>query len=48
MQKAGNKIPAYKETQNYVRTVMGLYNRLNPQGQHMVASVQQAPTELSN
>ena len=48
VQKAGNKIPAYKETQNYVRTVMGLYNRLNPQGQHMVASVQQAPTELSN
>jgi soluble lytic murein transglycosylase-like protein len=48
VQKAGNKIPAYKETQNYVRSVMGLYNRLNPQSQRMVASVQQAPTESSN
>ena len=48
VQKAGNKIPAYKETQNYVRSVMGLYNRLNPQSQRMVASAQLAPTELSN
>jgi soluble lytic murein transglycosylase-like protein len=31
VQKAGNKVPNYKETQNYVRTVMQLYNRLNPQ-----------------
>jgi soluble lytic murein transglycosylase-like protein len=48
VQKAGNKIPAYKETQNYVRSVMGLYNRLNPQSQRMVVSAQLAPTELSN
>jgi soluble lytic murein transglycosylase-like protein len=48
VQRAGNKIPAYKETQNYVRSVMHLYNRLNPKSQRMVASVQQAPTELSN
>lgn len=31
VQKAGNRIPNYKETQNYVRSVMHLYNRLNPQ-----------------
>jgi hypothetical protein len=48
VQKAGNKIPAYRETQNYVRSVMSLYNRLSPPGQRLVASVQQAPTELSN
>ncbi len=46
VQKAGNKIPAYKETQNYVRSVMSLYNRLSPR---VLASVQpQASTELSN
>jgi hypothetical protein len=27
---AGNRIPAYKETQNYVRTVLGLYAHLKP------------------
>lgn len=31
VQKAGNKIPNFKETQNYVRSVMQLYQRLNPQ-----------------
>ena len=30
VQRAGNKIPNYKETQNYVRSVMHLYERLNP------------------
>jgi hypothetical protein len=30
VQRAGNKIPNYKETQNYVRSVMQLYQRLNP------------------
>jgi soluble lytic murein transglycosylase-like protein len=30
VQRAGNQIPAYKETQNYVRTVMGLYAQLKP------------------
>ena len=30
VQRAGNKIPNYKETQNYVRSVMHLYQRLNP------------------
>ena len=28
VQRAGNKIPNYPETQNYVKTVMQLYNRL--------------------
>ena len=30
VQKAGNNIPNYKETQNYVKTVMQLYNGLKP------------------
>ena len=30
VQKAGNQIPAFKETQNYVRTVLGLYAQLKP------------------
>ncbi|WP_298207952.1 lytic transglycosylase domain-containing protein [Acidovorax sp.] len=30
VQRAGNQIPAFKETQNYVRTVMGLYTQLKP------------------
>ena len=30
VQKAGNQVPAFKETQNYVRTVLGLYAQLKP------------------
>jgi hypothetical protein len=30
VQRAGNRIPNYKETQNYVKTVMQLYNMLKP------------------
>jgi soluble lytic murein transglycosylase-like protein len=30
VQRAGNKIPHYKETQNYVKTVMQLYTLLKP------------------
>jgi soluble lytic murein transglycosylase-like protein len=30
VQRAGNRIPAYRETQNYVRTVMQLYTMLRP------------------
>jgi soluble lytic murein transglycosylase-like protein len=30
VQRSGNQIPAYRETQNYVRTVMGLYTLLKP------------------
>ena len=33
VQRAGNKIPNYKETQNYVRSVMQLYRRLSPPAQ---------------
>ena len=39
VQKAGNKIPNYKETQNYVRSVMQLYKRLNPLAQYTAAAV---------
>ncbi len=38
VQKAGNKIPNFKETQNYVRAVMQLYRRLNPQAQSLSAA----------
>ncbi len=31
VKRAGNKIPDYPETQNYVKTVMQLYQRLKPQ-----------------
>ena len=30
VQRAGNQIPAFKETQNYVRTVLALYTQLKP------------------
>jgi len=30
VQRAGNKIPNFKETQNYVKTVMQLYTMLKP------------------
>jgi soluble lytic murein transglycosylase-like protein len=32
VQRAGNKIPNYPETKNYVKTVMQLYNHLKPSG----------------
>jgi soluble lytic murein transglycosylase-like protein len=32
VQRAGNKIPNYVETQNYVKTVMQLYSHLQPPG----------------
>lgn len=38
VQRAGNKIPNYKETQNYVRSVMQLYRRLSPQAQRTQTS----------
>lgn len=59
VQRAGNRIPNYKETQNYVRSVMHLYNRLNPQAASAGASLQiarvrgefhstQVPTDVLN
>ena len=44
VQKAGNKIPNFKETQNYVRAVMQLYRRLSPQTQHLQASTPTSPS----
>lgn len=32
VQRAGNRIPNYRETQNYVKTVLALYAHLKPQG----------------
>ena len=37
VQKAGNKVPNYPETQNYVKTVMQLYYSLNPMAAPHVA-----------
>jgi hypothetical protein len=42
VQRAGNQIPNYKETQNYVKTVMQLYTMLKPP-----APVRRAPAILS-
>lgn len=42
VQKAGNKIPNFKETQNYVRSVMHLYKRLSAQALGVAAPVQTA------
>lgn len=42
VQRAGNRIPNYKETQNYVRSVMHLYNRLNGQAARAGVSPQTA------
>ncbi|MDR3454624.1 MAG: lytic transglycosylase domain-containing protein [Rhodoferax sp.] len=36
VQRAGNKIPNYLETRNYVDTVMQLYNHLKPDGMRAV------------
>ena len=38
VQRAGNKIPNFKETQNYVRSVMALYQRLSPAAREVPAA----------
>ena len=43
VQRAGNQIPNYKETQNYVKTVMGLYTGLKPP---VVQAEQRYPTRI--
>ena len=43
VQRAGNKIPNFKETQNYVRTVMQLYTLLKPDP---MAARRQAPARV--
>lgn len=45
VQKAGNQIPNYPETQNYVKTVMQLYYSLNPMAAPRVV---RAPLNASN
>lgn len=44
VQRAGNKIPNYKETQNYVKTVMQLYTLLKPSA--LSQNPRQAPTRV--
>ena len=39
VQRAGNRIPNYPETQNYVKTVMQLYQSLKPGGNLLAAPV---------
>ena len=49
VQKAGNQIPNYKETQNYVKTVMGLYTGLKPPAAQAAPAAQTAqrhPTRI--
>lgn len=44
VQRAGNKIPKYKETQGYVKTVMGLYGVFKPE-QTAVADARATPAQ---
>lgn len=44
VQRAGNRIPNYKETQNYVKTVMQLYTLLKPPA--LVAERRNLPARL--
>ena len=44
VQRAGNRIPNYRETQNYVRTVMQLYTMLKPPKQ--VTDARSAPNRV--
>ena len=46
VQKAGNQIPNYKETQNYVKTVMGLYTGLKPPAAQAAQTAQRYPTRI--
>ncbi len=43
VQRAGNQVPAYRETQNYVRTVLGLYAALRPPEAVPAPLVRKAP-----
>ena len=44
VQRAGNRIPNYRETQNYVKTVMQLYGMLKPPA--MAAAAGKAPVRV--
>ncbi len=43
MQRAGNKIPNYRETQNYVTTVLQLYAYLKPSAGRRAAAAGRRP-----
>jgi hypothetical protein len=44
VQRAGNRIPNYPETRNYVKTVMQLYGHLKPPGMRAAPEVMAAPS----
>jgi soluble lytic murein transglycosylase-like protein len=44
VQRAGNRIPNYPETRNYVKTVMQLYGHLKPPGMRAASTVMAAPS----
>jgi Transglycosylase SLT domain len=44
VQRAGNRIPNYPETRNYVKTVMQLYSHLKPPGTRAAPAVMAAPS----
>jgi soluble lytic murein transglycosylase-like protein len=44
VQRAGNRVPNYPETRNYVKTVMQLYSHLKPPGMRAAATVTAAPS----
>ena len=46
VQRAGNQIPNYKETQNYVKTVMGLYFGLKPPVAQAAPAEQRYPMRI--
>lgn len=46
VQRAGNKIPNYKETQNYVQTVLQLYAYLKPAGMAMGRAGGKTPSRV--
>ena len=46
VQRAGNQIPNYKETQNYVKTVMGLYFGLKPPVAQAAPAEPRFPTRI--
>jgi hypothetical protein len=46
VQKAGNQIPNFKETQNYVKTVMQLYTGLKPPAAVISEQQQKFPTRI--
>jgi soluble lytic murein transglycosylase-like protein len=46
VQKAGNRIPNFRETQNYVKTVMQLYGLLKPPSMQRTGAVARVPARI--